>query len=116
MDDFSANNIHIVAIDSNGNRTKLDDRKDIPIRNADDNGTVTGRIWIDYCDGELEVRIHKNEASIRPDMPQASSSFNLTSVLNGGSSVFLGYTASSFDEAAGSQDILSWTFEQGCDQ
>ena len=110
--DNGENNIHIVTSDADGVLTELDETQDIPIR-TDDSGAVEGRMWVDYCNGELQISIN-NQGDVRSPAPQATSTdFDLTSFFSQGNSVFVGYTASIAGEAD-NQDIMNWEFQQGC--
>ncbi len=106
VDDNGENNIHIRYIDSDGVVTELIESSSINIR-TDDSGTPAGRIWVEYCNDIIRVSLNSAGDEKPPD-PQLVYKFDLTSLFNG-RDVFVGLTASSWDEGD-YHDIMSWTF------
>ena len=74
--------------------------------------TSAGRVWIDYCDGVLDVFVNRLGGA-KPAVPDLSTNIDLSTVFTSSSDVFMGFTAGTASQDD-NHDILSWEFTDGC--
>ena len=92
--------------------TELAETEEVPIR-SDASGNP-GRMWVDYCNGIMQVFIN-TAGDEKPAEPQASASVSLADHFTG-NDVVVGYTSGTWSQAD-YHDIFDWEMVQsnkGC--
>ena len=74
-------------------------------------GSSVGRVWIDYCDGVLDVFVNSSGGS-KPAVPDLSHNIDLNAFFTS-SDVYMGFTAGTQSQDD-NHDIMSWEFTDGC--
>ncbi|CAB9525543.1 L-type lectin-domain containing receptor kinase [Seminavis robusta] len=109
--DIGENNIHAIVVDGSGTLTELAQTLNIPIR-TDDAGATSGRMWVDYCDGQtLQVYLN-NAGDVKPAAPSLEAPFDMNSIFSGQNFV-TGYGVATGLEAD-FHDITSWELVESC--
>lgn len=98
-------------ITTGGNIVELGQTSGVAIR-TDDSGSPAGRMWLEYCNGQVLKVFLNNQGDVKPLQPQLSVAVDLKELFTG-EDIVIGYSAGTWS-LADNQDIMSWVFRQTC--